>query len=297
MSFQRHGNRPAKNPASNTARYNDGNSLSPWRETLNAIIFGAETLKGKIFDLVLSVCILLSVLVVMLESVDFIHKRHTEALFIAEWFFTILFTVEYALRLITVRRPWLYFKSFFGLVDLLAILPSYLILIIPGGQGLLSIRILRLLRIFRIFKLSEYLSEAQLMMAALSKSLRKITVFLYAVLMLVVVCGTLMYVVESSEVGFTSIPVSIYWAIVTLTTVGYGDISPQTPLGQFLASLIMIMGYGIIAVPTGIYSAELIKTYNEEKIRNDACPDCGRTGHDFDAGFCKYCGHQLGDYS
>jgi voltage-gated potassium channel len=297
MSFQRHGNRPAKNPASNKARYNDGNSLSPWRETLNAIIFGAETLKGKIFDLVLSVCILLSVLVVMLESVDFIHKRHTEALFIAEWFFTILFTVEYALRLITVRRPWLYFKSFFGLVDLLAILPSYLILIIPGGQGLLSIRILRLLRIFRIFKLSEYLSEAQLMMAALSKSLRKITVFLYAVLMLVVVCGTLMYVVESSEVGFTSIPVSIYWAIVTLTTVGYGDISPQTPLGQFLASLIMIMGYGIIAVPTGIYSAELIKTYNEEKIRNDACPDCGRTGHDFDAGFCKYCGHQLGDYS
>jgi len=297
MSFQRHDKRPAKNLPSNKARYNEGNSLSPWRESLNTIIFGSETLKGKIFDLGLSICILLSVLVVMLESVDFIHKRHTEALFVMEWFFTVLFTIEYVLRLITVRRPWLYFKSFFGLVDLLAILPSYLILVVPGGQGLLSIRVLRLLRIFRIFKLSEYLSEAQLMMAALSKSVRKITVFLYAVLMLVVVCGTLMYVVESSEAGFTSIPVSIYWAIVTLTTVGYGDISPQTPLGQFLASLIMIMGYGIIAVPTGIYSAELIKTYNEEKIRNDACPDCGRTGHDFDAEFCKYCGHQLGDYS
>lgn len=297
MSFQRHDKRPAKNLRSNKARYNEGNSLSPWRESLNTIIFGSETLKGKIFDLGLSVCILLSVLVVMLESVDFIHKRHTEALFVTEWFFTVLFTIEYVLRLITVRRPWLYFKSFFGLVDLLAILPSYLILVVPGGQGLLSIRILRLLRVFRIFKLSEYLSEAQLMMAALSKSVRKITVFLYAVLMLVVVCGTLMYVVESSEAGFTSIPVSIYWAIVTLTTVGYGDISPQTPLGQFLASLIMIMGYGIIAVPTGIYSAELIKTYNGEKIRNDACPDCGRTGHDFDAEFCKYCGHQLGDYS
>jgi voltage-gated potassium channel len=281
----------------NKAYYNDGKSLSPWRESLNTIIFGSETLKGKVFDLGLSVCILLSVLVVMLESVDFIHKRYTEALFIAEWFFTVLFTIEYALRLITVRRPWLYFKSFFGLVDLLAILPSYLILLMPGGQGLLSIRILRLLRIFRIFKLSEYLSEAQLMMAALNKSVRKITVFLYAVLMLVVVCGTLMYVVEGSEAGFTSIPVSIYWAIVTLTTVGYGDISPHTPLGQFLASLIMIMGYGIIAVPTGIYSAELIKSYGPEKIRNDACPDCGKTGHDFDAEFCKYCGHQLGDYT
>jgi voltage-gated potassium channel len=283
----------------NKAYYNDGKSLSPWRESLNTIIFGSETLKGKVFDLGLSVCILLSVLVVMLESVDFIHRRYTEALFIAEWFFTVLFTIEYALRLITVRRPWLYFKSFFGLVDLLAILPSYLILLMPGGQGLLSIRILRLLRIFRIFKLSEYLSEAQLMMAALNKSVRKITVFLYAVLMLVVVCGTLMYVVESSEAGFTSIPVSIYWAIVTLTTVGYGDISPHTPLGQFLASLIMIMGYGIIAVPTGIYSAELIKSYSdsEGKIRNDACPDCGKTGHDFDAEFCKYCGHRLDDYS
>jgi voltage-gated potassium channel len=286
-----------KNLAKIKAHYNDGKSLSPWRESLNTIIFGSETLKGKIFDLVLSVCILLSVLVVMLESIESIHKRYTYVLYVAEWFFTGLFTIEYSLRVITVRKPWLYIKSFFGLVDLLAILPSYLLLVMPGGQGLLTIRILRLLRIFRIFKLSEYLAEAQLMMAALSRSVRKITVFLYAVLTLVVVFGTLMYVVESSEAGFTSIPVSIYWAIVTMTTVGYGDISPQTPLGQFLASLIMIMGYGIIAVPTGIYSAELIKSYGSEKIRNDACPDCGKTGHEFDAEFCKYCGHQLSDYT
>jgi voltage-gated potassium channel len=288
-----------KNLTRHKIHYNDGKSLSPWRESLNTIIFGSETLKGKIFDLVLSFCILLSVLVVMLESIGFIHSRYTEELYIAEWFFTVLFTLEYGLRLITVRRPWLYIRSFFGLVDLLAILPSYILLVMPGGQGLLTIRILRLLRIFRIFKLSEYLTEAQLMMAALSRSFRKITVFLYAVLMLVVVFGTLMYVVENSEAGFTSIPVSIYWAIVTMTTVGYGDISPQTPLGQFLASLIMIMGYGIIAVPTGIYSAELIKSYSdsEAKIRNDACPDCGKTGHDFDAEFCKYCGHRLDDYS
>lgn len=277
--------------------YNEGKSLSPWRESLNTIIFGSETLKGKTFDLILSVCILLSVLVVMLESVDSIAKRYMQPLFIAEWIFTGLFTIEYGLRLISVRRPWRYVKSFFGVVDLMAILPSYLILVIPGVQGVLAIRILRLLRIFRIFKLSEYLSEAQIMLSALSKSARKITVFLYSVLMLVVVFGTLMYVVENSESGFTSIPVSIYWAVVTLTTVGYGDISPQTPFGQFLASLIMIMGYGIIAVPTGIYSAELIKSYTQEKIRNDACPDCGQTGHDFDAEFCKYCGHQLDDFS
>ncbi|MGR9086061.1 MAG: ion transporter [Gammaproteobacteria bacterium] len=277
--------------------YNDGESLTPWRESLNTIIFGSETPKGKAFDLVLSLCILLSVAVVMLESVDSVHARYTHELHLAEWIFTGLFTLEYGLRLVSVRRPWLYAKSFFGLVDLLAILPAYLILVAPGVQGLLAIRILRLLRIFRIFKLSEYLSEAQLMMSALSKSVRKITVFLFAVLMMVVVFGTLMYAVENSEAGFTSIPVSIYWAIVTLTTVGYGDISPQTPFGQFLASIIMIMGYGIIAVPTGIYSAELIKSYSGEKIRNDACPDCGETGHDFDAVFCKYCGHQLDDFT
>lgn len=250
---------------------------------------------GKAFDVVLSISIVLSVIVIMLDSVEAIQNRYAQALYIIEWLFTLLFTLEYGLRLISVRRPWLYFKSFFGLVDLISILPSYLILLFPGTQAMLAIRILRLLRVFRILKLSAYMDEAEVMMAALHKSSRKIMVFLYAVFMLVIVFGSLVYVVESREAGFTSIPRSVYWAIVTLTTVGYGDISPQTPLGQLLASTIMIMGYGIIAVPTGIYSAELIRTYTAGKVRNDACPACGQTGHDFDADYCKHCGHTLED--
>jgi voltage-gated potassium channel len=275
--------------------YNDGEALSPWRESLNTVIFGSETSLGRAFDIGLSISIVLSVIVIMLDSVEAIQSRHRQAIYIIEWLFTLLFTLEYGLRLISVRRPWLYFKSFFGLVDLVSILPSYLILLFPGAQSMLVIRILRLLRVFRILKLSAYMDEAQIMMTALSKSSRKIMVFLYSVFMIVIVLGSLVYVVESREAGFTSIPVSVYWAIVTLTTVGYGDISPQTPLGQLLASAIMIMGYGIIAVPTGIYSAELIRTYTAGKVRNDACPDCGQTGHDFDADYCKYCGHALED--
>jgi voltage-gated potassium channel len=275
--------------------YNDGEALSPWRESLNEVIFGSETPMGRAFDIGLSISIVLSVIVIMLDSVEAIQSRYGQAIYITEWLFTLLFTLEYGLRLISVRRPWLYFTSFFGLVDLVSILPSYLILLFPGAQSMLAIRILRLLRVFRILKLSAYMDEAQIMMTALSKSSRKIMVFLYSVFMIVVVLGSLVYVAESREAGFTSIPVSVYWAIVTLTTVGYGDISPQTPLGQLLASTIMIMGYGIIAVPTGIYSAELIRTYTEGKVRNDACPDCGRTGHDFDADYCKYCGHALED--
>lgn len=275
--------------------YNDGETLSPWRESLNTVIFGSETPMGKAFDVVLNISIVLNVIVIMLDSVEAIQTRYTQALYIIEWLFTLLFTLEYGLRLISVRRPWLYCKSFFGLVDLISILPSYLILLFPGTHAMLAIRILRLLRVFRILKLSAYMDEAQVMIAALHKSSRKIMVFLYAVLMLVIVFGSLVYVVESREAGFTSIPRSVYWAIVTLTTVGYGDISPQTPLGQLLASTIMIMGYGIIAVPTGIYSAELIKTYTAGKVRNDACPSCGQTGHDFDADYCKHCGHALED--
>jgi len=275
--------------------YNDGETLSPWRESLNTVIFGSETPMGKAFDVVLSISIVLSVIVIMLDSVEAIQNRYAQTLYIIEWLFTLLFTLEYGLRLISVRRPGLYFKSFFGLVDLISILPSYLILLFPGTQAMLAIRILRLLRVFRILKLSAYMDEADIMMAALHKSSRKIMVFLYAVFMLVIVFGSLVYVVESREAGFTSIPRSVYWAIVTLTTVGYGDISPQTPLGQLLASTIMIMGYGIIAVPTGIYSAELIRTYTAGKVRNDACPACGQTGHDFDADYCKHCGHALED--
>jgi len=282
-------------PITTDPYYNDGETLSPWRESLNTVIFGSETPMGKAFDVVLSISIVLSVIVIMLDSVEAIQNRYAQALYIIEWLFTLLFTLEYGLRLISVRRPWLYFKSFFGLVDLISILPSYLILLFPGTQAMLAIRILRLLRVFRILKLSAYMDEAEVMMAALHKSSRKIMVFLYAVFMLVIVFGSLVYVVESREAGFTSIPRSVYWAIVTLTTVGYGDISPQTPLGQLLASTIMIMGYGIIAVPTGIYSAELIRTYTAGKVRNDACPACGQTGHDFDADYCKHCGHALED--
>ena len=284
-----------KKPVKIKTFYNDGDTLSAWRETLNDIIFGSETPMGKAFDIVLSICILLSVAVVMMGSVDAFQKQYSHALYVLEWTFTLLFTFEYGLRLISVRRPWLYFKSFFGLVDLLSILPTYLILLIPGAQYMLVIRILRLLRIFRILKLSEYMQEAQMLMTALGNSSRKIQVFLYAVLTLVVIFGSLIYAVESNEAGFTSIPTSVYWAIVTITTVGYGDIAPQTVLGQMIAATLMIMGYGIIAVPTGIYSAELYKTYSAGKIRNDACPDCGKTGHDFDADYCKYCGHLLED--
>ena len=275
--------------------FNDGDKLSPWRESLNDIIFGAETPLGKGFDIVLIVMIILSIIMVMLDSVEAMQIHYVEFFYIGEWFFTLLFTIEYLLRLICVRKPWRYIRSFFGVVDLLSILPTYIGLLIPSVKYMLALRVLRLLRVFRVLKLSEYMQEAHVLMNALDHSFRKIAVFLYVVLTLVVVFGSLMYVVEGSDSGFTSIPKSVYWAIVTLTTVGYGDIAPQSPLGQMIASAIMIMGYGIIAVPTGVYSAELFKQYQADKITNDACPDCGATGHDFDANYCKYCGHPLED--
>ncbi len=275
------------------SKYNEGDTLASWRESLNTIIFGSETKLGKSFDILLIISIICSVIAVMLGSVIKIQIQYGEVLFYIEWFFTLLFTLEYGLRLISVRRPFLYARSFFGIVDFLSIIPTYLSFLIPSIKYMLVIRILRLLRVFRILKLSAYMDEAQVLMNALSKSWRKILVFLYTILTLVVVFGSLMYVIEGSEAGFTSIPKSVYWAIVTLTTVGYGDIAPQTPAGQIMASFIMIMGYGIIAVPTGIYSAELIKSYKSDAITNYACPDCGETGHDFDAVHCKYCGYLL----
>ncbi len=267
--------------------------MSPWRESINEIIFGSETRWGRLFDVVLIISIICSVLVVMLGSVVHLQIKYKELFFYLEWFFTLLFTLEYLLRLISVQRPLLYARSFFGIVDFLSIVPTYLSLFVPSVKYMLVIRILRLLRIFRVLKLTAYMGEAQVLMGALKKSSRKIIVFLYTILTLVVVFGSFMYVVEGSEAGFTSIPKSMYWAMVTLTTVGYGDIAPQTPLGQAIAAFIMIMGYGIIAVPTGIYSAELIKTYRPEKISNKACNDCGKIGHDTDADYCKYCGHFL----
>jgi len=267
--------------------------MGAWRDSINEIIFGSETKMGKAFDIVLILSIVCSVLVVMLGSVEEIQIKYDELFLYLEWFFTILFTLEYVLRLISVQRPLLYARSFYGIVDFLSIVPTYLSLFIPTVKYMLVIRILRLLRIFRVLKLTAYMGEAQVLMGALRKSSRKIIVFLYTILTLVVVFGSFMYVVEGSEAGFTSIPKAMYWAMVTLTTVGYGDIAPQTTLGQSIASFIMIMGYGIIAVPTGIYSAELIKTYHPEKITNKACGDCGKIGHDTDAEYCKYCGHFL----
>jgi voltage-gated potassium channel len=265
-----------------------------WRFRLHEIIFEADTLAGKSFDVGLIICIGLSVLVIMLDSVEAIHQRYSGALYAAEWFFTVIFTVEYVLRLLVVHRPLGYAASFYGLVDLLAIIPTYLSLLLPGSQYLLVIRALRVLRIFRVLKLARFLTEAQQLGQALQSSRRKIFIFLLTVLTIVTICGSVMYVVEGGGSGFTSIPKSVYWAIVTLTTVGYGDISPQTNLGQTIAAMIMILGYAIIAVPTGIITAEIaFSSKGNNKVSTQACPDCCAEGHDVDAVFCKYCGEAL----
>ena len=262
-----------------------------WRNTLYVIIFEAESPAGKLFDEILILTILLSVIVVMLDSVNSIAVRYGDLFYTLEWIFTILFTVEYFLRLICVGRPLRYATSFFGIIDLLAILPTYLSLMLPGSQYLLVIRSLRLLRVFRVLKLAQYMGEANLWMKALRASRRKITLFLFTVLNLVVILGSLMYVIEGAESGFTSIPRSIYWAIITLTTVGYGDIVPETNLGQALASVIMIIGYSIIAVPTGIVTSEI--TYASKYSSGRVCHNCRFEGHDIDAKFCKRCGAKL----
>ncbi|MFV0423875.1 ion transporter [Oleidesulfovibrio sp.] len=260
------------------------------RRTLHEIIFEADTRAGRFFDLMLILAILMSVLVILLDSMAEIRREYSTLLLILEWGFTLLFTVEYVLRLYSVRRPLVYARSFFGVVDLLAILPTWATLFVPGAHYLTVVRLLRVLRIFRVLKLAQYVSEAQHIMRALHESKRKILVFLMCVLSLVTVFGALMYVVEGEEHGFTSIPRSMYWAVVTLTTVGYGDISPRTPLGQGIASFIMLMGYGIIAVPTGIVTSALVRP---RPVSTQACPVCGRDGHDVDAVHCKYCGGHL----
>ena len=267
--------------------------LGPWRDKLHEIIFEADTPIGKTFDIALIVAIVLSVIAVMLESVSGIRASYGDLLRLAEWTFTILFTIEYVLRILSIGRPIRYIVSFFGIVDLLAVIPTYLSILVPGTQFLLVIRLLRILRVFRVLKLVRFVQEGYLLMHALRASRRKITVFLSAVLTLVVILGSLMYLVEGEAHGFTSIPRSIYWAIVTLTTVGYGDISPQTAGGQALASVIMIIGYAILAVPTGIVSAELVKTGVSDDITTVACTACSAEGHAPDASFCKYCGEKL----
>jgi len=262
------------------------------RHKLHEVIFEADTPAGKLFDLLLIVCIGVSVILVMLDSVARINASWGAALYVSEWFFTLLFTVEYILRLLSVKRPMLYATSFFGIVDLLAILPTYFSVFLPGSQYLLVIRILRVLRIFRVFKLVQYLSEAKLLIQALRASRRKITVFIFTVFTLVIIFGCLMYLLEDAANGFTSIPRSIYWAIVTLTTVGYGDISPKTGFGQAVSAIIMIIGYALIAVPTGIVTVELSHAF-QKKLTTQACPTCSAEGHDSDATYCKFCGAKL----
>lgn len=263
-----------------------------FRQRLHEIIFEADTPGGKLFDLLLIVSILLSVLIVMLDSVAGIHARHGELFYLFEWFFTLLFTVEYILRLSCIGRPSAYAVSFFGLVDLLSIVPTYLSLLLPGSQYLISIRILRILRVFRVLKLAQYVGEADHLLRALRASRRKITVFLFAVVSLVVTFGSLIYLVEGEKAGFTNLFEAYYYAIVTLSTVGYGDLTPVTPVGKFISSLLMILGYGIIAVPTGIVSVELAHARHLE-ISTQACPECASEGHDPDAAYCKHCGARL----
>lgn len=265
---------------------------APWRARLQEIIFEADTPLGKAFDVALLWAIVLSVLAVMLESVASVRARWGDELRAIEWFFTLLFTVEYVLRLVSVQRPGEYARSFFGVVDLLAVLPTYLSLVVAGTGSLLVIRTLRLLRIFRVFKLARYVVEANTLLRALRASRPKIIVFLWSVLSIVAIIGALMYLIEGEEHGFTSIPTSIYWAVVTMTTVGYGDIAPQTVAGQILASVLMIVGYAIIAIPTGIVSVELASAQRQE-VSTQACPACSAEGHDPDARFCKKCGAPL----
>lgn len=263
-----------------------------WRRTMFEVIFEAETPAGKWFDIILIICILLSVTAVMLDSVASIHADYHRRLLAAEWFFTILFTIEYIFRLICVGRPIRYARSFFGVVDLLAILPTYMSLLFFGSRYLAVIRILRVMRIFRVLKLGHHTKEAALLKNALYASRRKIIVFLFAVLTLVIIIGSLIYIIEGPEHGFTSIPRGVYWAIVTLTTVGYGNISPETPPGQFLAAIVMILGYSIIAVPTGIISVEFSRA-QVSQTTSQVCPQCCAEGHDKDAVHCKYCGAKL----
>ncbi len=261
-----------------------------WRTRLNQIIFGTDTIEGRLFDKILIIIIALSVLIVFLDTLSGIHLEYGRIFFILEWFFTIVFTLEYILRIITSREPLKYITSFYGLIDLLSVLPTYLSLILTGGQYLIAIRILRLLRIFRVFKLGRFLWASRYLMVAVRNSRHKIVVFLWFVIIIVVVMGSVMYIVEGPSHGFTSIPNSIYWAVVTLTTVGYGDISPQTGLGKFVASIIMIIGYGVIAVPTGIFAAEMARAKN---FTGNECKHCGNRNNELDALYCKQCGEKL----
>ncbi len=270
-----------------------GRPQAGWRQRMYVVIFEADTQAGRRFDLLLIAAVLTSVLVVMLDSVATLHARFGDLFTVLEIGFTALFTAEYVARLICVRRPLRYATSFFGVIDLLAVLPTYLALFFPGLHALIDVRVLRLLRIFRILKLGAYVAEYRALGLALAASRRKITVFLFFVMMVVLVMGTLMYVVEGPDNGFTSIPISIYWATTTLTTVGFGDIAPKTDLGRFIASFQMLLGWGILAVPTGIVSAEFTARRVRREPTTRTCHECLSEGHEAGARFCRDCGAAL----
>ena len=271
-----------------------GGPAGGWRLKLYRIIFESDTPAGVLFDKCLLVAIIASVAVVMLDSVDRVSNRYSATFGALEWLFTVLFTIEYVGRLLCVQRPWRYARSFFGIVDLVSVLPTYLAVFVPELHALIDVRVLRMLRVFRILKVTEYVAEYQFLGAALRSSRRKIAVFLSAVLMIVVSMGTVVYVIEGPANGFTSIPVSIYWAIATMTTVGFGDIVPHTDLGRFIASLMMLMGWGVLAVPTGIVTAEMT-TQRMQTASARGCGACGAAGHVGDASFCRKCGARLSD--
>lgn len=263
-----------------------------WKKRIYDIIFKADTFYGKLFDELLLVVILISVAVVMLESITEVRLTHGNTLLTIEWVLTLLFLVEYILRIISSPKPWKYIFSFFGIIDFLAILPTFLAIAVPAVQPLIIVRALRLLRIYRILKLYTFIQEGNVLLIALRNSFRKIFIFMMFILVLVLILGSIMYVVEGSENGFNSIPLSIYWAVITLTTVGYGDIVPITDLGKFIATFIMLLGYSIIAIPTGIVSAEITKRKGS-KILTRICPNCDESEHQKDANFCKNCGCEL----
>ena len=264
-----------------------------WRLTLHEIIYGTHTPAGKMFDIILLIVILYSIIIVMLESVPRIDDKFHDFLNISEWVVTILFSIEYVLRLICIKRPTSYIFSFFGLVDLLSTIPKYLSFFFVGSQYFTAFRALRLLRVFRILKLVRFVGESNNLVRALKASRAKIFIFVFFVLVVSVLLGTIMYLVEGPDHGFNSIPHSVYWTIVTLTTVGYGDISPETPLGQFIATFIMIIGYGIIAVPTGIVSAEYVTAKKHENDEGRSCANCSAEIHRADALYCRRCGYDL----
>ena len=262
-----------------------------WKEKLHEVIYEADTKAGKLFDVILLIAILASIVLVMLESVVSFDEKYHTFLDISEWIITILFSIEYILRVISIRKPFKYIFSFYGVIDLLSTLPKYLSLIFVGSHHFAALRALRLLRVFRILKLARYIGASNTLMKALKASKAKIAVFIFFIIIICIILGTIMYMIEGAENGFTSIPRSVYWAIVTLTTVGFGDIAPQTPIGQLIASVIMILGYGIIAIPTGIVSSEMTKTSID--VNTQTCPNCSAEKHRDNADFCYNCGSKL----